>query len=72
MSLMAEKETVKPTPRRSSSGDKSWLEDVPVWSWVGSVVLIAAVLIFDGPSAGKYALLFMAQLAYLASVLMRD
>jgi hypothetical protein len=61
--------TKSSTPWRQSP---SWLEEVPVWSGIGSVVLLTAVLAFDEPHMGQYVLLFIAQLFYLASVLMRD
>lgn len=62
-------ETKSAAARRSAT---SWLEDVPVWSGIASVVLITAVLAFDEPHIAQYALLFIAQIFYLASVLMRD
>jgi hypothetical protein len=69
---MSERDITEVRTQSSPRHTASWLEDVPVWSGIGSVVLLTAVLAFDEPHMGQYALLFIAQLFYLASVLMRD
>ncbi len=44
----------------------------PVWSAIGSIMLIIAVMLFDHPSPFKYGLLLAAQACYLASIVRRD
>lgn len=56
----------------SPAGARVNWEDIPLWSGIGSVVLIVAVIFFDHPSVTKYALLFLSQICYLLSIVMRS
>lgn len=56
--------------KRPAREPRNW-DDVPLWSGLGSIVLIVAVIFFDHPSVTKYVLLFLSQILYLLSILLR-